>query len=260
MYIFIRNVELRRKIMSTLKSDSFQPIHTKHLDIVQPALKSWKIMYITFTIMASYTVVIWTIFPILDKSFKKGRLPFAAWYPYDSKKSPFYELTYVYQVLSMWYLTVTNINMDTMIAALMVLTGAQCDILCNNLQTMKIPVDPVSPESFTNLSYVNALTAQLFMYCWFGNEVEIKVDPVSPKSFTHLSYVNALTAQLFMYCWFGNEVEVKLSVISWYELPLLDFFLNTVVQNIFSLIFNLTKSLSAANYAAFNIHYCINFI
>ena len=135
MYFFIRNVELRKKLMRNLRNDTFQPRNSKQINMVQPALKTWKVMYITFSIMASYTVVIWTVFPFLNNSFKTGRLPFAAWYPYDSRKSPCYELTYVYQVLAMWYLTVTNINMDTMIAALMVLTGAQCDILCNNLQT-----------------------------------------------------------------------------------------------------------------------------
>mgnify|MGYP005984701773 FL=1 len=137
MYFFIRNVKLRKKLMRNLTNVTFQPRNSTQIQMVQPALKSWKVIYITFSIMASYTMVIWTVLPLLNDSFKGGRLPFAAWYPYDSRKSPFYELTYVYQVLGIWCLTVANLNMETMIAALMVLTGAQCDILCNNLHTLQ---------------------------------------------------------------------------------------------------------------------------
>ena len=36
-----------------------------------------------------------------------------------------------------------------------------------------------------------------------------KVDPLSSASFSHMTYVTAITAQLFLYCWFGNEVEIK---------------------------------------------------
>jgi hypothetical protein len=36
-----------------------------------------------------------------------------------------------------------------------------------------------------------------------------KVDPFSSASLSYLSYVTAITAQIFLYCWFGNEVEFK---------------------------------------------------
>ena len=122
--------------------------------MVQPALKSWKLMYITFSVMTSYTVLIWTIFPFLNSSFKERSLPFAAWYPYDSKKSPFYELTYVYQVLGVWYLAVATINMDTLIAALMVLIGAQCDILCDNLKTIRSDLHPRGNFNENMIKYI----------------------------------------------------------------------------------------------------------
>ncbi|XP_063925944.1 odorant receptor 49b-like [Zophobas morio] len=235
VYFFIRNVELRKKLIRTLTNATFQPKNLKQIHIVQPALKTWKRMYITFSVMTSYTVLIWTTFPFLDKSFKERNLPFAAWYPYDSKKSPFYELTYVYQVLGMWYLTLVTINMDTLMAALMVLIGAQCDILCNNLQTVNISRRSgfLSETSFNeNLIKCikhhreivrfavdcNKFFSMIVLGQFFTSTVVLAVtmfqmtlvDPVSTESFTHLSYVNALTAQLFMYCWFGNEVEVKL--------------------------------------------------
>ena len=136
VYFFIRNVRLLKELMTTLNSKIFQPKNSNQIFMVRPALSSWKFMYVTFWIMAGSTVSMWSIFPFLDNSVKEKRLPFAAWYPHNTKISPFYEITYLYQVVGIWYLTVANLNMDTMIAALMMCVGAQCDILCDNLRNL----------------------------------------------------------------------------------------------------------------------------
>ena len=44
----------------------------------------------------------------------------------------------------------------------------------------------MSNEFYTLFSYGVAITVQIFMYCWFGNEVEIKVKNVLlPLAPTH---------------------------------------------------------------------------
>ncbi|RZC39416.1 odorant receptor 46a, isoform B-like [Asbolus verrucosus] len=43
-----------------------------------------------------------------------------------------YEVTYLYQVISIGFLAMAHLNMDTIISALMVYVGAQSDILCDN--------------------------------------------------------------------------------------------------------------------------------
>ena len=136
MYFFIQNVGVLKELMITLNSRLFQPKNFNQVELVRPDLNSWRFMYITFWIMTGTTVLIWSIFPFLDNSVKAKRLPFAAWYPYSTKMSPFYEITYLYQVIGIWYLTVANINMDTMIAGLMMYVGTQCDILCDNLRNL----------------------------------------------------------------------------------------------------------------------------
>ncbi|RZC36703.1 7tm 6 domain containing protein, partial [Asbolus verrucosus] len=117
-------------------------------------------------------------------------LPFSAWYPYDTKISPLYEITYLYQIIGIWFLTVGAVNMDTLIAALMMYIATQCDILCDDLKNLHHDFDrklincvkhhreivaPLSSASVSHLIYVTAITSQIFLYSWYGNEVEIKV-------------------------------------------------------------------------------------
>ncbi|RZC18441.1 odorant receptor 49b-like [Asbolus verrucosus] len=40
------------------------------------------------------------------------------------------------------------------------------------------------------------------------------VDPLSSASVSHLIYVTAITSQIFLYCWFGNEIEIKVCNLS----------------------------------------------
>ena len=139
MYFFIQNVGLLKELMESLDGDLFQPRDEKQVELVKPVLKFWKMLYVGYWIMVGATVVFWSIFPFLNNSVKDKELPFMAWYPYNTKITPLYELTYFYQVFTIWYLTLAAINMDTLIAALMMYVGNQCDILCDNIRNLKSP-------------------------------------------------------------------------------------------------------------------------
>ncbi|CAH1367598.1 unnamed protein product, partial [Tenebrio molitor] len=122
-------------------------------------------------------------------------LPFWAWYPYDAHSSPLYELTYVHQIISVWCLAMANVNMDALIAALMMFISAQCDVLSDNLKGLtgddfndklvecikhhKRIVEPLSSECYSLLFYVSAITVQIFLYCWCGTDVEVRVSHLS---------------------------------------------------------------------------------
>ncbi|RZC42882.1 7tm 6 domain containing protein [Asbolus verrucosus] len=92
--------------------------------------------YFTLWSLATFTLSVWSIAPILDKSFKKYQLLFPALYPYNTKKSPLYEISYIHQVVGLFITATTDTNLDSLIAALMMFIGAQCDILCDNLRNV----------------------------------------------------------------------------------------------------------------------------
>ncbi|RZC34348.1 7tm 6 domain containing protein, partial [Asbolus verrucosus] len=134
-YLTIKNMKTLKQLMVTLNSDLFQPRNAKQFDLFQPGLKFWKVNSFLYWTMASGAVFFWSTYPIFDNSMKDYRLPFLAWYPYNTKVSPYYEITYIHQAIG---------------------------------------VIPFSSEFFSLLSYLLAITVEIFTYCWFGNEVEVK--------------------------------------------------------------------------------------
>ncbi|RZC42863.1 7tm 6 domain containing protein, partial [Asbolus verrucosus] len=138
-YCLTKNMGMVKQLMITLNSDLFQPKNIQQIILVKPSLKFCKITYKMLGVMAFGTAFFWSIYPILDKSFKNYRLPFYAWYPYNTKTSPFYEITYVYQVFGTSFIGLTNVCIDTLIASLNMYTGTQFDLLCDDLRNLCDP-------------------------------------------------------------------------------------------------------------------------
>ncbi|RZC41867.1 7tm 6 domain containing protein, partial [Asbolus verrucosus] len=167
------------------------------------------------------------------KWVKDSRLPFLAWYPYNSKVSPFYEITYVYQIVSISFIAIANSNIDTLIAALNMYIGAQFDILCDDLRNLQDLTQSASlsfNEKLTDciqhhkkiLSFAedsnNCFNWIIFLQ-FFASSLSISltlfqmtvVIPLTNEFNSLFSFVSAMLVEIFIYCWFGNEVEIKSS-------------------------------------------------
>ncbi|RZC34402.1 7tm 6 domain containing protein, partial [Asbolus verrucosus] len=248
----IKNMRILKQLMTTLDSNLFQPKSTRQRLLVESSLNFWKRMNKTFWSMGTCTVIFWGIFPILDNTFKNYRLPFFAWYPYDTKTSPLYEITYIYQVISTSFAAYVNINTDTLIAALNMYTGTQIDLLCDNLRNLHYPDEYFNKKLiicvrhhqailiFANDSnrffnwiiflqfFVSAISIgitmfqitvvklhiilQTMFFCFNGF---FQVASYSNEFYSFMIYFSAAIVEIFIYCWFGNEVEIKSRKISY---------------------------------------------
>ncbi|KAJ3663344.1 hypothetical protein Zmor_007630 [Zophobas morio] len=237
VYMFTKNIRLLKDLMISLNTDLFQPRNQNQIDLAWISLNLWKMTYAVFNTMAAASVSFWLILPILDNSFRAGRLPIISWYPYDIKISPFYELAYIHQCLASYYLAAAIANIDLMIAALMMHVGIQCDILCDNfkkLQYLKSTRKTEDNFSKNIIVYVEH-HRQILSFAKSSNEFSDKillgqfatstiaiavslfemslVDPLSGTSLSHLVYLSTMIFQVLLYCWYGNETEVKVSTI-----------------------------------------------
>lgn len=149
MFYMGRNMKTIKKLMVILDSDLFQPRNIEQITLVSPLLKVWKMLSRCFCGSATVTIFFWTLFPIIDNTYKNYRLPFLARYPYNTSVSPLYEISYCHQIASILFIAYGNVGMDTLIAALFVFTGAQIDILCDNLKN-------IQPQGFSR-SLVNCV-------------------------------------------------------------------------------------------------------
>jgi hypothetical protein len=133
MYLFVRNMRVIKRLLLVLDSIHFQPKSLEQEKLIQPSLKIWKKSYTIYSSIVAVNVVLWSIAPLMNEG---QRLPFVAWYPFSTESSPNYQIIYVYQVVCIWYITIANINLDSLTYALMMYICAQCDILCDNLSLL----------------------------------------------------------------------------------------------------------------------------
>ncbi|RZC39969.1 7tm 6 domain containing protein, partial [Asbolus verrucosus] len=236
-YYLIKDMKMLKHLMVTINCDLFQPKNSEQRTLIQPNIKAWRTFVSAFWTLTVPALFFWSSFPILDKTVKKYRLPFLAWYPYNTKISPQYELTYVHQVLSIVFLSVVNINIDSLIAALNMFIAAQFDILSNDLRNLHKINKDTSTDVINNLKkcvhhhreilkfadYANRFYNWLLLVQFFVGGVSIGLSmfqltlviPFSTEFYMLLTYGTAVSVQVFMYCWFGNQIEVKSSELSY---------------------------------------------
>ncbi|RZB39518.1 7tm 6 domain containing protein [Asbolus verrucosus] len=227
VYCFMRNIKLIKHLMATLNTDMFQPKTIQQKMLIKPALNFWKLVYNIFTAAGGPLTSLWVFLPLLTKT-KKIALPVSVWYPYDIQASPMYEITYLYQIVSVFYIVVAIYNIDMLISALMMYTGAQCDILCDNLRNLEdnesrnfnrklIDCIRHHQEILIFAENCNEFFNLIFLGQFFGSSVLIALilfrlvlnNQSYIQIFTHFLLVTFYMVQIFTYCWFGNEVQVK---------------------------------------------------
>ncbi|KAJ3664416.1 hypothetical protein Zmor_008590 [Zophobas morio] len=244
-YGLIQNMENLKQLFVTITGEIFQPKGEKQQKLVEPSVKFWSRIYLLFRITCYFTAFFWSTYPILDKSFRVRRLPFLSWYPYNVKISPFYEFTYMYQVVSIWYIVAASLNIDCLIAALNMFIGAQCDILCDDLRNLvatngkelkeKLVRCVIHHKAILSLAEKsNKFYNWIVLFQFFTSAVSLGfsmfqltiVVPLSSEFYSFICYATSMIVEIFIYCWFGNEVEIKSSIIpyaafqsTWVGLP-----------------------------------------
>ncbi|RZC37729.1 7tm 6 domain containing protein [Asbolus verrucosus] len=247
-YTIIKNTGMLKQLMATINNDLFQPKNFQQRSLIQPNLKAWKKTVATFWFFTLGWLFFLMLCPFFDKTVNEYRLPFLAWYPYSVKASPQYELSYLHQFISVTTMSMVNVNIDSLIAALNMYIGAQFDILCDNLRNFydnsrDSPTDVEEKlkkcinhhrEILKFASYANKFYNWLIFEEFFVGGISIGLSmfqltvvvPFSSEFHSFISYSTAISVQVFMYCWFGNEIEVKSSKLpyaifesDWTNLP-----------------------------------------
>ncbi|RZC32800.1 7tm 6 domain containing protein, partial [Asbolus verrucosus] len=234
-YCLMKNMEMLKQLMITINSDLFQPKTLKQRILVQSSLNMWKTLVFTFWFLAAGCSFFWALFPVMDNTYKEYRLPFLAWYPFNTNRSPQYEFTYLHQVLAINFTSLANVNINTLIAALNMYVGAQFDILSDDLKSLHdVRADNLADvtkklkkcihhhrEILKFADYANRFYNTLLLVEFFVDGVTIGITmfqltvvaPLSSEFYLYFFYVNGISVQIFMYCWFGNEIANKSSKI-----------------------------------------------
>jgi hypothetical protein len=142
VYYLIKNMEMLKQLLKILETDLFQPKTAQQRALINTNLFFWRAIYKTVLTMSYCYNLFCVLFPFLDKTAEEKRLPFLAWYPYNTQISPFYEITFIHQMASVLFITTVHVNIDTLVAAINLFIGSQFDILCDNLRNLHNLIGP----------------------------------------------------------------------------------------------------------------------
>ncbi|XP_047030309.1 odorant receptor Or1-like [Helicoverpa zea] len=185
-------------------------------------------------------------------SAEPHQLPLRAWYPYDTTKSPTYELTYVHQVGALLIAAYLNVAKDTLVAALIAqcrcrlrllgyalrtldkgmgneaytFTSEQEKTLCLRLgscveQHQKaLDVGKELQECFSEPTFAQ-LTVSLIIICATAFQLSMGHSDNMVRLLSMGTYLLNMTFQVFIYCYQGNQLSEESSEIAGaaYECP-----------------------------------------
>ncbi|XP_044270428.1 odorant receptor Or1-like [Tribolium madens] len=273
VYYLITNMSVLKQLLSILDTEMFQPKNSVQILEIESNIHVWKLIYKTFAYSCFSVNIFWAVYPLFDETDR--RLPFIAWYPYDTKITPFYEITYLHQILSLSFITTIHVNVDALAAALNVFNGSQFDILEDNLKNLHKLEKNGMVDVKQNLTYcvshhkhilsfadkcnkyLNWILFLQFFICGIAIGMTMfqltLVVSFSTEFNAYLTYGIAITMQVFMYSWFGNEVKMKSSKVSYalFECEWIDFSQN-VKKDLLFFIMRLQKPVELS---AFNLFY-----
>ncbi|XP_077284425.1 odorant receptor Or1-like [Arctopsyche grandis] len=232
-----------RDIVERLDDPVFNRGKPEHLPMILKSMNIVKKDTRLFLTMATLTVLLWAIFPLLELNDRQ--LPLKAWYPFDIKETPIFQIIYLYQIISGLMNAMVNISMDTLGSGIMALTAGQLDILNYELSLLWRPNGKDSGYMLQKLKecikyhqeIIRFVVDQeyVFGYMYLGqflvavivicvSAFQLTLIPISIKFVSMIIYLMCMLMEIFLYCYHGNEISIKSVEIvnsaakcGWYE-------------------------------------------
>ncbi|XP_056648821.1 odorant receptor 49b-like [Diorhabda sublineata] len=205
--------------------------------------------------------------PMLHKSEDiESRFPLRLWYPFklDFAASPTYELVYIHHASLVVYSTLNNIFLEIIVAAFTTFVGAQCDLICHNMETAT-DLKMLKRFIFHHQSIVDFakraedVVTEMYLFQFGATTISVcmtlfllsVVDKHSFEFFFFTMFNFGITLQLLLPCWFSTQMESKSQKIPFcvYSLPWQDapnhlkkdvcFFLSTTQEFIILRVMNM---------------------
>ena len=92
VYYHIKTISRGKELMQKTNATIFQPKTTTQRNLAQNQLDIWTGAYSIFCVSCFIATVLEFIFPIIDGTYKEYHLTLPAWFPYDYKSSPYYQM------------------------------------------------------------------------------------------------------------------------------------------------------------------------
>jgi hypothetical protein len=136
-YYIIINKATILKIQGSVKRESFQPKNPRQEEMAKSTFKIFDTMYLVHMMGPTVTIMFFGLYPLLElKTKQEKHLPFSACYPYDYTLWPYFELTYIYQIICSFVCAFIHVQADCLAFNLIAILVVQVDYLTDNLRNM----------------------------------------------------------------------------------------------------------------------------
>nr|XP_026492129.1 odorant receptor Or1-like [Vanessa tameamea] len=198
-------------------------------------------------IVLSYTTAIgWA------STAEKNQLPLRAWYPYDTSKTPAYQLTYAHQTIALSLAATMNICMDTLVTSLICQCRCRLRLLALSLRTLCHDLDFSEKGAMTDAS--STIVSERLQNCVVRHQTILAQTKLLQNCFSEsifaqfcvsmiilcvtayqlafestslarvismVAYLTVMMLQVFLYCYQGNQLVEESESVSGaaYECP-----------------------------------------
>ncbi|XP_014476205.1 PREDICTED: odorant receptor 46a, isoform A-like [Dinoponera quadriceps] len=176
-----------------------------------------------YTILVETTCACITLSSLFTE-FRKGKLTYRAWLPYDYYSSTFiFCITYAHQLISLTAGSLVNVACDSLICGLLLHICCQMEILERRLSEVSDNPNLILRDCVRHhdniFKYALRLNSEFRMTIAMQFAVSTMVvcsnlyQMTKTTSFSTilplLLYMSCMLTQIFIYCWYGNEVKLK---------------------------------------------------
>ncbi|CAL1676395.1 unnamed protein product [Lasius platythorax] len=156
------------------------------------------------------------------KDYRKNRLPFRAWLPFNYSSPMLFRIAYVHQSISLTAGSVLQIACDSLICGLLMHICSQIEIfechlrkIVNNSHLLRESVmHHICIFKFAfmvNKKFRSIITVQfvvsMLVVCF--NLHQLTQMSINAKYIQIMLYMCCMLTQISFYCWYGNEVKLK---------------------------------------------------
>lgn len=138
LYCLLKNRLKVVNLVKDLDQELFQPKNKIQQSFVKDAVDDVNFQRRLAVSMCLATCVLYGIFPFIDNSEQGGKLPFIIWYPFETSKTPIYEILFTYEILCVAINAVHVACIDLLVVGLIKHACAQVLILRNCLENLTV--------------------------------------------------------------------------------------------------------------------------
>ncbi|CAL1676384.1 unnamed protein product [Lasius platythorax] len=208
-------------LINILMKKPCRPLASKEMKILYKFDNSIQTNTRRFSCLAMITILC-IVLTSISANFKKRKLTYRAWMPFDYSSTILFFLIYVHQLISLIAAGFLNIACDTLICGLLVHICCQLEILAYRLRKIMFYSDILRDcihqhyrifrlAFLINVKFRLTMTIQftmsMFVVCF--TLYQLSNTTAKAKYIEMILYMTCMLTQIFFYCWYGNEVKLK---------------------------------------------------